>query len=188
MKKMVLLLLAMAACLAAAVTGTLAYFTADGTATNVITAANLHIALRESMVSTVGEELVAFESRDGVCPGETVSKIVQVTNTGAQPAYIRVAVSKAITLTAGIDAAPDMALISLDTDTARWTERDGYWYYRTPLLPGETSAPLFTGVHIAEEMGNDYRNCRVTVTVRAEATQVVHNGEDAVSAAGWPTA
>ena len=56
--------------------GTAAYFTAEDTATNVITAGNVKIELVERMKS--GDDLVPFENAVGVMPGARVSKIAQV--------------------------------------------------------------------------------------------------------------
>ncbi len=70
---------------ALSVYGTLAYFTAQGTARNVITAGDVKIALEERMLTPDGEKTVPFEDQLGVMPGTDVSKIVTVTNAAASP-------------------------------------------------------------------------------------------------------
>ena len=83
-------------CLSVAVYGTVAYFTAEDTATNVITAGNVKIALNEAAITEDGET-VAFEDVTGVVPGAEISKIVTVDNTGDNAAYVRIKVVKEIT-------------------------------------------------------------------------------------------
>ena len=106
--------------------GTAAYFTAEDTATNVITAGNVKIQLVERMKS--GDELVPFTDAVGVMPGARVSKIAQVENTGSQPAWIRVSVAKAVELAQGVEGEIDLSLVTLDINTEYWTERDGFYY------------------------------------------------------------
>lgn len=88
---------------ALSVYGTLAYFTAQGTARNVITTGDIKIALEERMLTPDGEKTVPFEDQLGVMPGSDVSKIVTVTNTGGQPAWVRVSLDKAIELARGVE-------------------------------------------------------------------------------------
>ena len=84
--------------LSTAAYGTVAYFTHEDTATNVITAGDIQIALQEWTVPEEGGEPVPFEDEIDVLPGAKVSKIVEVKNIGGQTAYIRVAVDKEIRL------------------------------------------------------------------------------------------
>ena len=84
MKKKILLVTAVVICLAIAATGTLAYFTAEDMAHNVITSGGVNIELVEK---TKGEDgtLVDFpdEGVKGVMPGTDVSKIVRIAPTGS---------------------------------------------------------------------------------------------------------
>ena len=74
---------------------TLAFFTAEDTAHNVITSGGVDIDLLEWADE---EKTVPFpqEGAAGVTPGSEVTKIVEVKNTGASDAYIRVKVEKEI--------------------------------------------------------------------------------------------
>lgn len=164
--------------------GTAAYFTAEDTATNVITAGNVKIQLVERMKS--GDELVPFTDAVGVMPGARVSKIAQVENTGSQPAWIRVSVAKAVELAQGVEGEIDLSLVTLDINTEYWTERDGFYYYNTALEPGKTTEPLFTEVAFDESMSNLYQDSRAVITVNAYATQKANNGTSAADAKGWP--
>lgn len=173
-----------AVCLSLLGYGTLAYFTAEGTAHNVITTGGVEIALNEWADE---DKTVPFEDVSGIMPGAELTKIVEVTNTGASPAWVRIKVEKAIELANEIAGfAPNTALVELNIDTANWAEKDGYYYYKEALLPTKTTAPLFTAVTFKIEMGNEYQGATATVDVLAQAVQVANNGTSALDAAGWP--
>lgn len=183
MKKRIMVLAALVICLSIVATGSLAYFTATGTARNVITSGNIDIELKE-MAELPDGTLAPFEDLEGVMPGEDVSKIVSVVNTGESAAYVRLEVTKAIELEGAGEADP--ALLALDLNTESWMEKDGYYYYNKPLAPGAETEPLFTTVTFSEKMDNIYQSCTVVLTVQAHATQVANNGTDPLAAAGWP--
>lgn len=180
MKKKIFLVAAIVLLLSIVGYGTLAYTTVEGTATNVITSGGVHIALVETT-----DDGSPFVDVHGVWPGAVESKIVNVTNTGAHAAWIRVAVDVAIDLAQS--GTPDLSLVHLDFNTTDWKEQDGYYYYQHPLAPGETTkAPLFTTVTFDASMDNMYQNSTATVSVQALATQVQNNGETVWEANGWP--
>ena len=186
MKKKLLALSVVVAVLAIAAAGTLAYFTADETAHNVITTGGVDIELLETAVNEDGAT-VPFEDVANVVPDTEVSKIVEVKNTGESAAWIRVSVEKAIELAqAPEDAEADLSLVTMDFNEEDWTYEDGYYYYNAELKPSAETEPLFTAVSFAAEMGNMYQESTATVSVIAQATQVVNNGGSALEAAGWP--
>lgn len=186
MKKRIIVIALIVALAAVAAVGSSAYFTAQSTATNVITAGNVKIDLIEMSVPADGGDPVPFENVSGVMPGASVSKIVTVKNTGDNAAWVRVSVEKAIALKDGAEGDVDLSLVSFDLNREFWTEQDGYYYYNAELKPGAETEPLFTAVSFAAEMGNMYQESTATVSVNAQATQVVHNGGSALDAAGWP--
>lgn len=165
--------------------GTVAYFTAEGAARNVITAArHFGIEIVESAVKEDGTQ-IPFENVSGVMPGCEVSKIAQVRNTGEADAYIRVQAESRILLAQGVEGTADPHLVSLDFNRVDWTERDGYYYYDRALKPGELTAPLFTTVTFASTMDCRYQNCTVVIDVNAYATQSANNGAVPWNAQGW---
>lgn len=186
MKKKLLIGAFLCICLSIVAGGTLAYYTAENTAHNVITTGGIDIALQE----WADEEKVTPFPEDGVndvMPGTAVTKIVEVKNTGSNEAYIRVKVGKSITL-AG-EGEPDLDLLELELNDDDWTEgADGYYYYNEVLAPGEVTRPLFTKVTFAASMNNMYQNSSAAVDVVAYAVQVANNGDTALDAAGWPEA
>ncbi len=186
MKRKLLVIALAVICLFSLTCGTLAYFTASDTAHNVFTSGGLAIDLREWADT---EKMTPFPENgvSGVMPGVDVTKIVEVKNTGANDAYIRVQVSKSITLDEGVEAVVDLGLLVIDFDKENWTEKDGYYYYNVALKPGEVTKPLFAAVTFDPAMGNEYQNSTATVDVTAQAVQVANNGTSALTAAGWPT-
>lgn len=186
MKKKVTVIALIVALLAVLSLGTAAYFTAEDTATNVITSGSVDIKLHEMAIKEPCAEPVPFENGQGVMPGSVVSKIVTVENTGSGTAWVRISIEKAITLAEGLEGEIDLDLIRLDLDTEHWTEHDGYYYYNAPLAAGETTEPLFTTVTFAHSMGNLYQGSEATVSVFAQATQTANNGATALEALGWP--
>ena len=183
MKKKLLILSLAAICLAITAIGTLAYFTSEGTAHNVITTGGVEIAVQEWADE---EKTKPFENLSGVMPNTTVTKIAEVKNTGASDAWVRVKVEKAIKLTG--DGIPDVSMVQLDVNTTDWTEKDGYYYYTKVLKPGEVTAPIFTAVTFKPDMGNEYQNATATVDVTAQAVQTANNGAAVMDAQGWPNA
>ena len=191
MKKKILLVTAVVICLAIAATGTLAYFTAEDMAHNVITSGGVNIELVEK---TEGEDgtLVDFpdEGVKGVMPGTDVSKIVSVKNTGESEAWIRVKVEATIKAADGSDLPLDIEDVGPVMDFAvgeNWhMDFDGYFYYAKPVAAGEATEILFDTVHFAPEMGNEYQNCTANIIISAQAVQTAYNGSTVLDAAGWP--
>ena len=182
MKKKIALVVVIISLVAMGISGTMAYFTADSTATNVITAGNIDITLEEWAV----EDEVPFEDVEGVMPGEEITKIVKVRNDGDNPAYIRISVNKVITLAGNTDGTVDTALLHCPINTEFWIEKDDYYYYKEVLPAGEVTEPLFEKVIFDQAMGNLYQGCKAQIDVYAQAVQVKNNGATVLEAAGWP--
>ena len=185
MKKKILLISAIAIILSLIASGTLAYFTAEETAHNIITTGNIKIQLQEWSIPPGGEP-EPFKDEINVLPGTEVSKIVEVKNIGLNSAWIRISLEDLVTLKTGETTGRDETLISYDINTEKWIENDGYFYYSNPVEPGETTVPLFTKVIFSVFMGNDYQESIFEVNVLAQATQVANNGSTVFEAAGWP--
>ena len=181
MKRKLLILSVLAICIATLAAGTLAYFTSEGKAHNVITTGGVEIAVQEWADEN---KQTPFENLEGIMPGMTVTKIAEIKNTGASDAWIRVLITKNIKLQG--EGTPDTGLVELTLNTTDWTEKDGYYYYKEALKPGEVTAPIFTAVTFKPEMGNEYQNATATVDVAAQAVQTANNGDAVMAAQGWP--
>lgn len=184
MKRKLLILSVLAICIATLAAGTLAYFTSEGKAHNVLTTGGVEIAVQEWADE---EKTKPFEDLTGIMPGMTVTKIAEIKNTGASDAWVRVKVEKNIKLQG--EGTPDTALVELNLNLTDWTlGEDGYLYYNKVLKPGEVTEPLFTAVTFNVTMGNEYQNATATVDVAAHAVQTANNGDTVMDAKGWPNA
>lgn len=184
MKRKLLILSVLAICIATLAAGTLAYFTAEGKAHNVITTGGVEIVVQEWADEARTEP---FEDLTGVMPNTTVTKIAEIKNTGASDAWVRVKVEKNIELQG--EGTPDTALVELNLNLTDWTLGEGgYLYYTKVLKPGEVTAPIFTAVTFKPDMGNEYQNATATVDVTAQAVQTANNGATVMDAQGWPNA
>ena len=166
--------------------GTLAYFTAEDTAHNVITTGGVTIDLIEHTRDDEGS-LIPWpeEGVSGVMPGEDVAKIITVKNTGASAAWVRVKLTKVVTFEDKTETDTDK-MITYEANTADWTEKDGWYYYNKVLKAGETTEALIEAVQFSTEMGNDYQNGVASLNVSAQAVQYDNNGKTVMDAAGWP--
>lgn len=184
MKKKISLIAVLAICLSLIATGTLAYFTTDAIARNVITTGHVDIELIEKHIDESGE-VVDFpkDGISGVLPGTAVSKIVSVKNTGAE-SWIRVKVEKLANAADGSELPAD--LITFQVDETKWLEKDGYYYYLTPVATDESTDILFDEVFFDSKIGNDFMNGKMEIVVSAQAVQTANNGTTVTEAAGWP--
>ena len=168
---------------------TLAYFTAENTARNVIASGSVTVEVVEKQV--VGGTLENYpDTPISIMPGSQVSKIVSAKNLD-EPAWLRMAYTVTIQdangKTVELSAEQRDKIIIIDADTANWTYKSGWWYYNKALATGEETKPLFTQVVFSgSEMGNAYQNCTVMIDVTAQAVQKAHNGNTVMDAAGWP--
>jgi len=162
--------------------GTSAFFISTQRATNVITTGQIHVELQE----WADEDGTDFEDVIHVLPGKEITKIVTARNVCPNAAWIRMSFSKSVRLANGVTGEPDLAQVSLDLNTADWTEKDGWYYYKEPLTPGKTCEPLFTTVSFAEDMDNIWQQSTITIDVELQAVQTANNGTDVMTADGWP--
>ncbi len=179
MKRKLVAIFGVIAILAILSIGTYAYFTTEQNAHNVITAGNVKLEIHEK--TATGEDF----PKEGiiVMPGDTVSKIVTVENTGDHPLYLR------IKLTEGVNDEALTADDCLDININRscWLEKDGYYYYYRALQSGETTEQLFSEVYFdINNVDNKYLGKYFTLNVSASAVQSENNGSNVLTAVGWP--
>ena len=193
MKKKILALALGAISLSMLVHGSLAYFTAEDTAHNVITSGGVDIEIVEWTLDN--GILVPFPKDEPmrVMPGVTASKIVTVENK-EEEAYIRARFAVTVKNAAGevmeLDEATRTSIIQIATNDDYWLEdeTDGNWfYYKDAVGTGIATEPLLREVVFsAVNMTNEYQGCTVEIDVDAQAVQVANNGTDVLEAAGWP--
>ncbi len=183
-------------CLSTLACGTLAYFTSEDVAHNVITSSGVEIQLVETTIDPATGLEVPFpeDGIPGVMPGDTASKRVRVLNKEAE-SWVRVQVEKVVLSADKKKLNPDY--IHLDIKPG-WIEKDGYYYYTKPLAKGHTTPCLFTEVGFdGEGMDNAYQNCTIRIGISAQAVQTANNlpdnGSRELTAAnvsqidGWPS-
>ena len=186
MKKKLFTLSLLAVCLSLCIGGTLAFFSAIGTARNVITAGDIRIELIEEDGNGA-----PFKNADGVVPGAEIGKVVKVKNISEEnECWVRIKVTKKITLAEGVMGTPRLEYVEIDFNDTEWIDGgDGFFYYNSKLKAGhETEAPLFTTVKFNTKMDNLYAKCKAEVLVEAQAVQCANNGETVSDAKGWPRA
>lgn len=181
MKRKLFILAVLAICLASLAGGTLAFYTSEGRAHNVITTGKVEIEVKEYADLECKNQ---FKNLTGIMPKSQITKVAKVYNHGA-PAWVRVEVTKAIELAR--EGESNVELIQLDLNTAYWEDGgDGYYYYKDIVPTKSFTEPIFTTVTFDEEMDNLYKNATITVDVAAQAVQSANNGTAARNAQGWP--
>lgn len=167
MKKKILALALVVVLAVTAVTGaTLAYFTDDDAATNTFTVGNVQIDLTEPKWDENGSE-----DAPEVYPGEALAKDPTVTNTGANPCFVRVSVE-------GLDCLGEAGDIIVRTDYVdnklgdNWVlHTDGYYYYTKVLAVDETTDALFDQIVIPTGLTNGDGTTEYDIDVTAYAVQ-----------------
>ena len=196
MKKKIFLYSIAGICLSVAISGTLAYFTDEEVAHNIITSGGVNIEVIEKTQGN-NNVLVDFpkDGLKGIMPGKTVSKIVQVKNTGNNEAWIRINVESTITKPGG----ESLPLIIEDNKKVieysildGWIDGgDGYYYFKLPVQPQQLTEALFKEVKFHPDMGNEYQNCTASIIINAQAVQTANNpipeGGNVTDIKGWPS-
>lgn len=163
------------------VTGTVSYYSNNFITHNVLTTGHVKLELVEEFPK---------EGVKGVLPGQTVSKIVKVKNTGSVPAWVRVQVGITIkdrngTLLSNILSNGSHAVEG--TVLEQWIHGEtGMYYYNGILTPGETTKDLMRSVYFDIATGNEYQGGVVHMDITAYGVQSEHNGTNVQEAQGWP--
>ena len=194
MKKRLLVIAAIVICVSLLAAGTLAYFTDEAIAHNVITSSGVGIEIEEWMEDENGD-LVPYpeDPVEGVMPSDKLSKIVTIKNEQA-PAYVRARYEITILDAEGKEmelSAEELAqIITIANIGESWAAKDpadGWMYYKEAVAEDAVTEPLFTEVQFAgEDMGNEFQSCTVNVVIYAQGVQAANNGANALEAAGWP--
>lgn len=162
--------------------GSLAFYSALGTATNVVTSGNIQLLIHET--TDQGKEFP--EEGVFVVPGDIVSKKVTVESDCDHPFYLRVKILYGIqneTLSA-------KECFKLNIDEENWLLHDGWYYYKGIVQPGETTPHIFSHVEmVGAKIDKSYIGKTLTLTVEAQAVQSENNpltDGNYYTAQGWP--
>lgn len=194
MKRKLFAVAAFAICLALLASGTLAYYTAEDMAHNVITSGAVDIAIEEWQETEEGLKPYPEGESIEVMPGTEVSKIVTVRNL-EEESWIRARF--VVTVLDGNKAVMELTperldeVIHIAVDTDEWLRKEGdpvWWYCAKPTGTDDATAALFSSVVFDKvNMTNEFQNCEVWIDVYAEAVQTANNGSSGLEAAGWTT-
>ena len=190
MKRKLLILSVLAICIATLAAGTLAYFTSEGKAHNVITTGGVDIELHEYADKECTTDYDT--NKTGIMPGMMVDKYARIALAeGSADAWVRVRFEKKITFAAGNEHAqgktPNLDLVEL-TMPEGWIAGNDGWYYLEAPLTSNTPVFALTSVTFNKTMGNEYQGATATVDIVAQAVQKDNNGATVMDAQGWPNA
>ncbi len=170
-KKLSLVIVAVVLVVAAAVGGTLAWFTDDATAVNVVTFGNVSIDLTEpnfeDQYPDNDPDQVGGKATN-VVPGDGFVKDATVQNTGKNDCYVRIKLDITGSL---LDVYNPEAFITVDAESAGWTLKDGYYYYNDVLEANEFANVLNIHVNFPKTWGNEIADKDLKINVVAEAVQ-----------------
>ena len=170
MKKKILSICLVAVIAVMAIAGaSLAYFTAEDTATNVFTVGNVAIDLTEPEWDKKG----AVDAPE-VYPGEALAKDPTVKNTGKNPCFVRISVTGWDSLKNAKLSAQDITYRTDYVDEKlgeNWTLYDGYFYYTKVLAVNETTDALFDQIVIPTDVTNGDAATEYKLDVKAYAVQ-----------------
>ena len=187
MKTKIILICAILLCIGVSVMSTVAFFTAEDTARNVITAGSLDIEVVEEQKNEDGE-LVPYPTEViSVLPGATVSKIVSVKNNDAD-AYIRIKLDICVKDADGNELDDVGAILSVSSND-KWSTKendDGWLYYNDTVKSGDITLPVIDGIEFLPDMGDEFQGATAEIKITAHAVQVANNGDDVFQAQGWP--
>lgn len=139
-----------------------------------------------STATVTGQIVEQYQGGQGIYPGETVEKVVNVQNTGTVDSVVRVKVEKAWgakrddngNLQVDETISTDNIVIPYNTKYWTYCEEDGYFYYTGVLKPGEmTLEPLFEEFTIDQiATGPEYAGLTADIWVKMECVQAGFGG------------
>jgi predicted ribosomally synthesized peptide with SipW-like signal peptide len=165
MKKRLLAAAALSLCLCQ---GTWAYFSVQKTSHKTIQSGTVQAALRIN--GTKSEQSVSTH----ILPGAALQNTIQAENESESSVWIRIKIN-----TASLPA-------QLDINEDDWLEKDGWHYLKRPLQGREISPALCTQLSFPKELGNEFQNQTLTLSIVLQAVQHANNGTSPLQAAGWP--
>lgn len=173
-KKLLTMILALVLIGVVGVGATLAYFTDNDSATNIVTMGHVNIELKED-AWTYGEDGIT-----GVTPGQEIEKDPTITLVGdSLDAYVRIKL--AVTGFEGVENADAYKKDVLENLVLGegWKKVGDYYYYGSELTKDNASTTaLFEKVTIPVEWTNDIAKATFNIEVYAEAIQADNLADD----------
>lgn len=142
--------------------GTLAYWRTQGTSAVQLETGHL-----------TGELVNEYEAESSLYPGDSLNQVIGVKNTGDLDMIVRMKVNKEW------DGNQNLStdLLHINFNSTYWMDgKDGYYYYKGILAPGEASKePLFSSVTLDSSASNEYRGQSGNVSASMECVQATSN-------------
>ena len=124
-------------------------------------------------------------------PGTVIEKKVKIDNTGSLPMYVRAKIDITIDK-AGLTNDQKAALVArilsehlisfnINAENPDWILSGDYYYYKAALAADAEPVLLYSTVIFSPDMGNEYTNAKITITVNTEAVQSDFNGAEGVN-------
>ena len=124
-------------------------------------------------------------------PGTVIEKKVKIDNAGSLPMYVRAKIDITIDK-AGLTDDEKAALVTrilsehlisfnINAENLDWILSGGYYYYKAALAADAEPVLLYSKVIFSPDMGNEYTNAKITITVNTEAVQSDFNGTEGVN-------
>ncbi len=135
-------------------------------------------------------------------PGTTITKEVKIDNVGSLPQYVRAKIDISIDKAGLTDdektklvtkiLSEQLVKFNIDSTTdvsntagKDWILSGDYYYYKTALAADADPVTLYSTVIFSPNMGNEYTNAKITITVTTDAIQSDFTGDDPIKAP-WP--
>ncbi len=179
------LILMLIAVLMAGVGVTLSYFVTSIETENIVQFGHIKMQLIETEMGPDGvERPVDLEQSVNITRNNTLDRRLTVKNIGNHPAFIRVRLNFRLAENTGDDM---QQYLSLDFDETNWIFKDGWYYYKAVLQPGETTASLMTKLIFDDNaLSTYYPGGSFVLDVDAQAVQSENNALEVLQVEGWP--
>lgn len=195
MKRKILALSGLVLFVAMLAWGSIAYFTAEDQAVNVLTIGSVDIQIEEydQEGNRITDPYVMPASFRNIEPGQRLIKQVMIKNRGGNKAWVRAKIID--TITSAADAPLSESVLaynvnqlndaSAQTASGTWTlGSDGYYYFSAPIAPGKTAVLFDVITFDGPSMGNAYQDCVTKIQVLAQAVQ--YEGNETCESDRWP--
>lgn len=181
----VLIVAALVLCLTATTT---AFLTRQVVTDNVLTFGNLKMVIHQTTISSNGDEVPVTENiPTNITSNDVISRIVRFENVGEHPMYVRVSIDMNGITSEGTEFDANN-MIAYQVNEEDWIYSDGWYYYKQPLEPNETTQELMSQIVFVDmnSITQEYPGSRFDMKMDAQAVQSENNAQDVLSAAGWP--
>ena len=180
-KKIIIILLLI---LIAAASVSYSFVVKSTTNSNIIKFGSLKLKLIETTIINGEEKEISDGYEDELKP--EASRRVRVKNVGKHPMYLRFSLTTYVIKNNAKVSINN--LVSYDINSTDYVYKDGWYYYKKALSPGETTENLITKIYFdVDAVKQQYEHGRLNFDVDVGAVQSENNESDVLEVEGWPT-